>query len=295
MRPRQITAIALAFGLLVICAYPALRVYRHLFSSPPPVPKRTYTTLRRLGGAQQMRLTVRPFEIRSSLLGRSLREVLILPDGNSAGRPLLVLLHGRSSSPGAFLDSAWLDGLAALGSKAPILLFVNGGDHSYYHDRADGRWGSYVLQEVIPAALKRTGADSHRVAIGGISMGGFGALRLALLSPGRFCAVGGHSPALWRTGAETAPGAFDNAEDFAANDVIGLAGRDRQAFGRTRLWLDAGDHDPFLSADTELVRVLRAGGKKITFHVWPGYHSGSYWDAHAAAYLRFYAAALADC
>jgi S-formylglutathione hydrolase FrmB len=295
MRLRQIAAIALGLGLLVVCAYPALRVYRHFSSSPPPVPKSAYTTLRHSNGKQEMRLTVQPFELRSSLLGRSLRQVLVLPDGNSEGRPLLVLLHGRSSSPGAFLGSAWLDGLAALGTKAPVLLLVNGGDHSYYHDRADGRWGSYVMREVIPAALKRTGADSRRVAIGGISMGGFGSLDLALKNRGVFCVVGGHSAALWRTGGETPPGAFDNAEDFAANDVIGRARSDGRAFGNARLWLDAGDHDPFLSADKELVRVLRESGKKITFHVWPGYHSGSYWNAHAAAYLRFYADALAGC
>jgi S-formylglutathione hydrolase FrmB len=295
MRLRRITAIALGLGLLVVCAFPALRVYRHFFSSPPLVPKRAYTTLRHTNGEQQVRITVRPFTLRSSLLGRSLREVLVVPNGKSSGRPLLVLLHGRSSSPGAFLGSAWLDGLADLREEAPVLLLVNGGDHSYYHDRADGRWGSYVMQEVIPAALKQTGADPRRIAIGGISMGGFGSYDLALRNRGRFCAAGGHSPALWRTGGETAPGAFDDAEDFDANDVIGRAESDRQAFGNTRLWLDAGDHDPFLSADTELVRVLRENGKKITFHVWPGSHSGSYWNAHAAAYLRFYADALADC
>jgi S-formylglutathione hydrolase FrmB len=49
-------------------------------------------------------------------------------------------------------------------------------------------------------------------------VGGFGAYDLARLNPGRFCAVGGHSPALWRSGGETAPGAVDDAEDFARHD-----------------------------------------------------------------------------
>ena len=72
-------------------------------------------------------------------------------------------------------------------------------------------------------------------------MGGFGAYDLARLYPRRFCAVGGHSPALWRTGGETAPGAFDDADDFARHDVIGAARANPDAFGDTRLWLDAGD------------------------------------------------------
>ena len=52
-------------------------------------------------------------------------------------------------------------------------------------------------------------------------MGGFGAYDIALQHPGRFCAVGGHSPALWFDGGETAPGAFDDAADFERNDVVG--------------------------------------------------------------------------
>ena len=80
--------------------------------------------------------------------------------------------------------------------RTPVVLLADGGDHSYWHDRRDGAWGASVLREAIPAALRRTQADAHRVAIGGISMGGFGALDLARLGPRRFCAVGAHSAAL---------------------------------------------------------------------------------------------------
>ncbi len=239
--------------------------------------------------------TVTHFQIASKLVGRSLEEVVVVPKGGGAGRPLLVLLHGRSSSPGSYLTKYWFDALARLGSRAPDLLLVNGGDHSYYHDRADGRWGSYVMQEAIPAALRRTGADRRRIAIGGISMGGFGALLLGLQSPGRFCAVGGHSPAMWRTGGETPAGAFDDAADFERNDVIALAASRSRPLGDTRVWIDVGNQDPFVSADSELARILRRHGQKITFHIWPGSHSGSYWNQHVDRYLHFYATALAGC
>jgi len=235
------------------------------------------------------------FTIRSALVGRSLEEIVVAPKGGGAGRPLLVLLHGRGSPPGSYLTRYWFDALAKLGSRAPDLLLVNGGDHSYYHDRADGHWGSYVLNEAIPAAIAKLGADGDRIAIGGISMGGFGALRFGLQSPGLFCAVGGHSPAIWRTGGETPEGAFDDAEDFERNDVIEMSAARSQPLGDTRVWIDVGDHDPFVSADSELARVLRGHGQKIAFHVWPGSHSGSYWNKHVDRYLRFYAEALADC
>src|SRR5918997_359450 len=92
----------------------------------------------------------------------------------------------------------------------------------------------------IPAGLGRLGADRRRIAIGGISMGGFGALHLATRR--RFCAVGGHSPALWLSGGETPPGAFDDAADFDATTPFG-----RRLLAR-EVWLDVGTGDPFRGA-----------------------------------------------
>lgn len=52
----------------------------------------------------------------------------------------------------AIAACAWVmlrDG-GGLPGKAPIVAFPYGGDHSYWHDRADGSWGRYVTDEVIP-------------------------------------------------------------------------------------------------------------------------------------------------
>ena len=169
--------------------------------------------------------TVTRFQIQSKYLGKSIEEIIVAPNGGGAGTTgTHASAREKRLTPSSFLTKYWYDALAMLGRRAPDLLLVNGGESSYYHDRADGRWGSYVIREVIPAGIKKLRADGSRIAIGGISMGGFGALRLGLQSPGRFCAVGGHSPALWRTGGETPEGAFDNAEDFARNNIIALAG-----------------------------------------------------------------------
>jgi S-formylglutathione hydrolase FrmB len=138
------------------------------------------------------------FTVESKLVGRSLEQAVVVPSGDTKGRPLLVLLHGRSSSPDSMAKKSVANAIHKLGSRAPVVVFANSGDHSYYHDRADGRWGTYILREVIPAALRRYGLDGRRIAIGGFSMGGFGALDLARFR--RSCAVGGHSAAMWRTG-----------------------------------------------------------------------------------------------
>src|SRR5204863_7919285 len=150
------------------------------------------------------------------------------------------------------------------------------------HDRADGRWGTMVLREAIPAGIARTGAA--RVAIGGISRGGSGALDLG--TRGRFCAVGAPSPALWPRAAGTAPGAFDDAADFARHDLLAAARR-RALYG-SRVWIDVGTADPFRAADTVYAHLLQQQDEAITFHLWPGGHESSYWHTHVAQYLRFY-------
>ena len=217
--------------------------------------------------------------------GQQLEQIAVKPAKARKRPPLLVFLHGRTDDlrgPDAALSQAMLDGLDRLGRRAPAVLLVNGGRSSYFHDRADGRWGTYVLRQAIPAGVRRLGADRRRVAIGGISMGGFGALHLATRR--RFCAVGGHSPALWLSAGETPPGAFDDEADFDAVTPFGRRPRTDE------VWLDVGTGDPFRSATEELGRRL---GRRV--RVWKGGHSGSYWSTHMRDYLRFYAGALEDC
>jgi S-formylglutathione hydrolase FrmB len=235
------------------------------------------------GGAQPAHgIRLAKIRIDSEKVGRRLPVRIVYPSGPRAGRPLLVFLHGRGASIDSSLTQGFYEGLDALGDRAPIVAFPSGGDHSYWHDRAGGRWGAYVLREVIPELLERTGADT--VALGGISMGGFGAFDLASRARRHFCGVGGHSPAIWRTAGETAPGAFDSAADFARHDVIARADR----LEGTKLWLDAGDADPFLAGDRAF-----ADAAGVRLRITPGGHDGDYWDTHWARYLRFYARSCA--
>ena len=244
------------------------------------------------------------YSLASKLLGRRLDEVAIVPPGGER-RPLVVLLHGRNdptgpyslvphrSGPESMLSDALFAGLAELGKDAPIVVLLNGGQHSWYHDRRSGRWASMILDDAIPDAIRRFHARPDRIAIGGISMGGYGALHLAALRPREFCAVGGHSAALYESYKASAPVAFDDAADFARNDVFKAARKGR--FDRVPVWIDGGSYDAFHDTDAAFVSILRARGVRVTYHVWPGGHTASYWEAHMAEYLRFYASALASC
>ncbi|MDQ1584810.1 MAG: hypothetical protein QOH80_175 [Actinomycetota bacterium] len=245
------------------------------------------------------------YTLKSPLLGRSLKEIGIVPAGGGA-RPLLLLLHGRQdpsrlswlipskTGPESMLTNEFFAGLARLGTRAPVVVMLTGDGHSYFHDRRDGPWASMILREAIPDAERRFRTRAGRIAIGGESMGGYGALHIASLRPGEFCAVGGHSAALWLTAGQTAPGAFDDAADYDRNDVFSAARHG--AFDHLRVWMDGGTADPFRAADAAFVALLRhRNGVTVTHHVWPGVHTRSYWSFHMAGYLTFYASALATC
>ena len=269
----------LALGALVLVGVASWLVIRHVTDSVDE------------HGARVVDLT-----IASQAVGERLPVSVVLPAGVAAEpRPLLVFLHGRSGDEDSELHSQMFAALADLGQRAPIVAFPYGGDHSYWHDRADGDWGRYVVEEVIPQVAERFHADSDRVAIGGISMGGFGAYDLAIQYPGRFCAVGGHSPALWQSAEETADGAFDDAEDFARNDVVAAAQDADGPLTTQPVWLDAGDEDPFRPGDEAFATALDSVGAQLAFRTWSGGHDGDYWDSHWDSYLGFYAQSLRDC
>jgi S-formylglutathione hydrolase FrmB len=239
--------------------------------------------------------TVRHIEIHSRLVPGPRRETVVVPPGGpKSGRPLLVFLHGRNNDENSNLDDEMFAALGSLGKRAPVVAFPNGGSASYWHDRKDGAWGRYVLDEVIPQ-VERHFHTNGRVALGGISMGGFGAYDLAIRSRRPFCAVGGHSPALWAEAGQTAGGAFDDASDFARNDVVGTARTNPARFGRQPLWLDAGTGDPFGPGDQAFVDAIRRAGVPITVKRWPGGHERAYWKRHWDEYLRFYSEALRRC
>lgn len=235
------------------------------------------------------------FTVHSRLVHRDLPVAAVVPAGPSRGRrPLLVFLHGRGEDQDSNLDGSMYAALAHQGARAPDVIFPYGGADSYWHDRAGGNWGSFVVSELIPAAARRLHADPRRVAIGGVSMGGFGALDIARLHPRRFCAVGGHSAAIWPAGGDSAAGAFDDARDFARHDVIGAA-RAGDPYPLRPVWIDVGSADPFRANDTRLAGELRAHGHPVQFHVWAGGHDQGYWQRHWSSYLGFYSAALARC
>jgi enterochelin esterase-like enzyme len=236
------------------------------------------------------------WEATSNRLGGAQPVTIVVPKGARDGkRSLLVFLHGRGEDHKSYLDDEMYDALARQGGIAPLVAFPRGGPDSYWHDRKEGEWGSYVAEDLLPQLVERFDIEPDRVGIGGISMGGFGAIDVARLHPARFCAVGAHSPAVWARAADTAPGAFDDEADFAAHDVLGSVGPPASPLAGKRVWIDVGREDPFAAAAEQLAAALRSGGAEVVFRSWEGGHDSSYWRSHWRGYARFYARSLKRC
>ena len=253
-----IRAAGIALAVVVVLAFSGCGGHKAAVQSPPKAPQSSDTK-----GARVVHYT---------LDGRD--EIAVVPRKTS--RRLLVFLHGRGAGPEQFLSNQLFAALAQPGS--PVVVMLNGGDHSYWHNRRSGKWASMVLNRAIPDARRRFHTKG-KVALGGISMGGYGALHIASLRPSEFCAAGGHSAALWRRAGATAPGAFDNAEDYKRNNVFTAV----KKLKKVKVWLDVGDQDSFRAADAELARRL-----SVILHVYPGGHDSAYWNGHMAVYLAFY-------
>lgn len=209
------------------------------------------------------------------------------PPGQTGALRPVIALHGKGSSAAEVMAGGVEQGLAqAVGAGLPpfAVVAVDGGG-SYWHRRASGEdSGAMVLDELLPL-LDEQGLDTSRVAFLGWSMGGYGALLLGgRLGPARTAAICAVSPALWLSPGATAPGAFDGADDFAANSVFSMP-----ALASIPIRVDCGDDDPFYTATSEFIASLPtppAGGFS------PGGHNGGFWSSQLPAELDWIAPLL---
>jgi S-formylglutathione hydrolase FrmB len=182
-----------------------------------------------------------------------------------------------------------------------------GGRSGYWVNHADGgpRWGDYVVKDLVGHvdATYNTIAQRGARAIGGISMGGHGALQNALNNPEVFGVAGGHSPGL-RTRDQapaflggyfmgTIAAASPGPDAYALRDPISLVRRNTPAAPPV-LWIDMGQRDGFFPRATELHQALLDRGWAHTWSPAPGDHDGGYWRRRMPDYVGFYRAALAE-
>jgi S-formylglutathione hydrolase FrmB len=198
----------------------------------------------------------------------------VLPGGADTRYPVALFLHGLHGSNRTIFDTLRAQDVLqrhlAAGGTPFALASVDGGDW-WWHQRSNGiDPQKMLLQEFLPLLQKR-GLDTGRTALLGLSMGGFGALLLASERklPG-LRAVAAMSPAIWDRFGVGIDGAFDDARDFAANDVFAL----RPKLTSLPKRIDCGTEDALYPSVKDYVSGLNSpveGGFQ------PGGHDVTYW------------------
>jgi enterochelin esterase family protein len=248
--------------------------------------------------AEQGAVVVR--QIKSAAIGLTKSYSVYLPPDwcNLEDMPLLVMLHGWSGDNTDWVAQGHLDTnadrLILAGDIRPLVILMPDGDNSFYLPGAAQDYETYVVEELIGAVEDEFSISSARADhfIGGLSMGGFGALFLSLSHPDLFGAVGAHSPALWSRDDPNAPPFIygPHYEDYAPDALLMRAGWPKDM----RLFLDVGGTDSLLVGLAYFVSALWTAPGELAevdyqVHIWPGAHNWDYWSAHAPDYLRFYA------
>lgn len=272
-------------------------------TSPPsaPTPEPT-ASARATPAVRAAGSTVRQQSFFSPALGEEMRYLVYLPpdyDSSTASYPTLYLLHGVAGDseewPSIGIPDA-ADRLIAGDLIRPLVIVFPYANASYYVNGATSgrRWEDYLVRDLIGSVDQehRTLTRPERRAVGGLSMGGDGALQLAMRHPDVFGVAGAHSPSS-RLLFENAPA-----------DVYGDEGyfRDRNPFwlaqaapgaAHIKIWIDVGDEDPWRWNARAIHGALEARGIAHEFRLWAGIHDGDYWTAHIDDYLRYYDRALA--
>ena len=216
---------------------------------------------------------------------------------------LVVLLHGVYGSHwcwslkgGAHRTASRLIGA---GTIPPLALAMPSdglrGDGTAYMRHGDGTdYERWVIDDVpFAARVALPGLDtSAPLCIAGLSMGGFGALRLGAKHAPHVRAISGHS-SMTHFGqmtqfVEEDPAAFGTSatEASVVDAIVAAAPR------LPRLRFDCGLDDDLLESNRDLHRALRARGIVHTYEEFPGGHTWPYWEAHLDDTLRFFGEAL---
>jgi S-formylglutathione hydrolase FrmB len=253
----------------------------------------------------------------SKLLGREMRYGLYLPPSyeTSGTRryPVLYFLHGlfedemRWSTRG--LTDVMLDRMVAEGKIGEFIVAVPFGGSSFYTNTRDGseRWEDMIVTEFVPMieSTNRVNASRALRGISGTSMGGYGALKIAMKHPDMFGSASAHSAVLLQelTAAKVSGGRlarfqalFDRIyginQDLAyweSNNPMTLA-KDTKRLNGLKLYFDCGTEDDFgfEVGARQLTEMLKKAGYAHEAHLYPGNHGWDYAKQHTGESLLFH-------
>ncbi|MCX7847405.1 MAG: esterase family protein [bacterium] len=230
----------------------------------------------------------------SATLNKMMAMNVILPEQIAGRLPVYYLLHGLSDDYTAWQRRSNIERYV---EGMPLIVVMPDGGRYFYCDCVDGpQYESYMIKELIPYidALFPTVRKRSGRAIGGLSMGGYGAVKLALKFPDLFISVNGHSGAYdIARRSEPVEGIPEWRQIFGwqgaggKDDVFELARR-CDPTRRPALRIDCGVDDFLLEANRRFHEHLVMLGYPHEYEEFPGAHTWAYWDAHVPEALAFH-------
>ena len=246
--------------------------------------------------------------VASPTLGRPIPYVVYVPAAAAADPnrrfPVLYLLHGKGDDETAWMNfgdvGATLDRKIAVGDIQPMIVVMPSARNSWYVDdtRPDafGRYATAFVQDLLPGVEHRHPASTCAGgrAMGGLSMGGYGAVLHAVSRPDLFAAAFSLSGSLFSEQAadiearKTAYGRifggvfgepFETARFLDWNVFMRLDKR-ADEINRLAFWLAAGDDDfaSILGGTVRFHQELRRRGIASELRVMDGGHEWALWS-----------------
>jgi S-formylglutathione hydrolase FrmB len=278
-----------------------------------------------LAGSAQGQSRIDCSALKSNTLKRPVHYCVYIPSGYDAGAkqtpsrryPILYFLHGLGDNEQTLFNSGgWtlIDDLRNRHEMGDFLIVAPEGGRSFYVNSADGsvRYSDFFMQEFMPHIESkyhiRGRADR---AIGGISMGGYGALRFAFAHPELFSAVSAQSAALITESPQQLDVAARSGVSLLAvlspifgkpidprhwneNSPFLLAKKNEAALQKMAIYFNCGQDDNygFEKGAAALHDELAREHLKHEYHPYPGDHSITYFLSHFAEVLEFHSRAF---
>jgi putative tributyrin esterase len=243
---------------------------------------------------------LRDITFHSAALNRDMQYRVVLPQAAEPGQklPVVYLLHGGG---GGFRDWTNDSDVARFAESGLVLVMPEGGS-SYYTNAVDppqDRYEDYIVTDLIADVESKfpvaTGRSNR--AIVGVSMGGFGAVKLALHHPELFIFVGGLSSAIDVPRRAFSIKRLQQSRHY--NSIFGSTGsqtrRENDPFAQVRtanpeaapyFFLTCGEQEGLLPANREFAALLEARHFRHEFHTVPGGHDWNQWNAWLPSLFR---------
>ena len=210
---------------------------------------------------------------------------------------VLYLLHGYSDDHSIWMRRTSVERYAAAHNLAVIMPAVN---HSYYCNEIHGeRYWDYVSKElpVVMHRFLRLTDDPDHTYVAGLSMGGYGAMRLALTYPERFGAAASFSGAVDLTDlfyqnrrSQEMHRVFGKKKDIRGTEVdnLYLMQKNAGAPHKPRLYVSCGTADFLFEQHLRFVPALEENGWDVTSYEEDGsWHEWGFWDRQICAFIDF--------